>query len=125
MRGNQGMTQGMDEVWIGQMRKGVAEYCVLSVLARKEAYGYEILTEISGHASLALKESTLYLLLGRLQKEGFVAMRMQKSAKGPPRRYFRLTRTGGARLGEMRAFWAGFQADVAALTDVGRGQDDG
>lgn len=107
------------EGWIGQMRKGVAEFCVLAVLARGEAYGYEILTKISDHDSLALKESTLYLLLARLQKEGFVTMRMEKSAKGPPRRYFRLTDAGAARLADMGRFWAAFQADVNGVTAGG------
>ncbi len=97
------------------MKKGVAELCVLSVLRRREAYGYEILSEISRYPSLALKESTLYLLLGRLSKEGFVTARTAPSAKGPPRRYFRLTEAGAGRLAEMEAFWGGFSADVAAL----------
>ncbi|MGV6812496.1 MAG: PadR family transcriptional regulator [Brevirhabdus sp.] len=111
--------------WIGQMRKGVAEFCVLAVLARGEAYGYEILTKISDHDSLMLKESTLYLLLGRLQKEGFVTLRMEKSAKGPPRRYFRLTPSGKSRLADMRAFWAVFEADVDKVTGAQEGTGNG
>ncbi|MEL6643784.1 MAG: PadR family transcriptional regulator [Pseudomonadota bacterium] len=109
----------MQDGWIGQMRKGVAEFCVLSVLARGEAYGYEILTEISKHPSLSLKESTLYLMLARLEKEGFVRMRQVKSDKGPARRYFRLTETGETRLQDMGRFWADFAADVSVLTEKG------
>ena len=97
------------------MRKGVAEFCVLAVLAGREAYGYEILSEISKFDGLALRESSLYLLLGRLAKEGHVTARSVPSEKGPPRRYFRVTESGAARLKEMRAFWAGFARDVDSL----------
>lgn len=112
----------MQDGWIGQMRKGVAEFCVLSVLARKEAYGYEILMEISKRPSLSLKESTLYLMLARLEKEGFVTMRKVKSDKGPARRYFCLTDTGKTRLKDMARFWNDFAADVSVLTE-GEGKD--
>lgn len=111
----------MKDGWIGQMRKGVAEFCVLAVLARGEAYGYEILIEISKHPSLSLKESTLYLMLARLEKERFVRMRKVKSAKGPARRYFRLTETGETRLHDMDRFWKDFAADVSILTEGGSG----
>ncbi len=103
------------------MRKGIAELCVLAVLSKREAYGYEILSQIGEHPSLAVKESTLYLLLGRLLKEGFVTFRTEKSTKGPPRRYFRLTPEGQSRLDEMAAFWVDFDRDVSALvTDEGK-----
>lgn len=109
----------MKDGWIGQMRKGVAEFCVLAVLARGEAYGYEILSEISKNPSLSLKESTLYLMLARLEKEGFVRMRKVKSDKGPDRRYFRLSETGEARLQDMARFWRDFVADVSVVTEGG------
>lgn len=113
----------MQDGWVGQMRKGVAEFCVLSVLARGEAYGYELLVEISKQPSLALKESTLYLMLARLEKEGLVQMRKVKSTKGPARRYFRLTDKGETRLQGMDRFWTEFVADVSILTK--RGSKDG
>lgn len=113
----------MNEGWVAQMRKGIAELCVLAVLSGQEAYGYEIQNTISKRPSLAVKESTLYLLLGRLQKDGFVTCRTARSDKGPPRRYFRLTATGRDRLADMSAFWGGFSADVSQLVSKGGGQN--
>ncbi len=106
------------------MRKGIAELCVLAVLGRGEAYGYEIQSQIAKRPSLAVKESTLYLLLGRLLKDGYVTYRTEKSAMGPPRRYFSLTPAGQARLQEMSAFWGEFDRDVSALVS-GEGMIDG
>lgn len=103
------------------MRKGIAELCVLATLSGGEAYGYEIMTKISKYPSLTLKESTLYLLLGRLAKEGFVSTRTAPSAKGPPRRYFRLTDKGTARLSDMRTFWSGFATDVGKVLEADNG----
>ncbi|WP_299324540.1 PadR family transcriptional regulator [Parasphingopyxis sp.] len=101
--------------WTKQMRKGTAELCVLAILARRESYGYEILQQIRRQPSIALQESTLYLLLGRLLKDGLVSARMRKSGEGPPRRYFELTALGRERLADMSAFWHGFSADVSEL----------
>lgn len=101
-----------DDVWAGQMRKGVAEFCVLLLLGRKEAYGYEILSRLHDYPALSLKESSLYLLLARLKKENFVADRQVPSEKGPPRRYFRLTAKGRQRMNGMKVFWNTFSADV-------------
>lgn len=107
----------MSDAWVGQMRKGIAELCVLATLSGTEAYGYEILSKVQSHPSLALKESTLYLLLGRLKKEGHVSFRSQPSQKGPPRRYFKLTTSGRERLANMAAFWGGFSSDVDKLLE--------
>ncbi len=105
----------MSDAWMTQMRKGLAELVVLIVLSRGESYGYEILHQIRKHPSLALKEGSLYLLLGRLKKDGFVDIRKQPSDKGPPRRYFRLTPSGNARLADMSAYWSGLTLDVQNL----------
>ena len=102
----------MSDAWVGQMRKGIAELCVLATLSGTEAYGYEILSKVQKRPSLALKESTLYLLLGRLKKDGHVSFRTESSQKGPPRRYFKLTASGRERLANMAAFWRGFSEDV-------------
>ena len=113
----------MSDAWVGQMRKGIAELCVLATLSRNEAYGYEILSQVQQRPSLALKESTLYLLLGRLKKDGHVSFRSEPSQKGPPRRYFKLTASGQARLANMAAFWTGFSSDVDQML-MGSGVSD-
>jgi PadR family transcriptional regulator PadR len=91
--------------WISQIRKGLVELCVLAILSRGEAYGYSILRQLEEYPGLAFKESTLYLVLGRLKKEGLVSVRTGPSESGPPRRYFKLTASGKRRLQDMRHYW--------------------
>lgn len=62
----------MIDGWITQLRKGVLEYCVLLVLRRGESYGYEIVQALKRIEDLAVSESTVYPILGRLREEGFL-----------------------------------------------------
>lgn len=94
-----------DASWIAQMRKGCAEYCLLAALAGGEAYGYEILQRLSRYEPLTLGESTVYPLLSRLTREGFLTVQVRDSNSGPPRRYYRLTPAGRERLQGMHDYW--------------------
>ena len=100
-----GMLSKPDASWIAQMRKGCAEYCLLAALAGGEAYGYEILQRLSRYEPLTLGESTVYPLLSRLTREGFLTVQVRDSSSGPPRRYYRLTPEGRERLRGMHAYW--------------------
>src|SRR5438045_6405422 len=85
--------------WIVQMRKGLVELCVLSVLNDGgEAYGYQILQRLAEAETLAVSESTVYPVLARLAAEGFLKVRSAPSPAGPPRRHYRLTTAGQAHL---------------------------
>ncbi len=95
----------MIDGWITQLRKGVLEYCVLLTLRRGEGYGYEIVQALKRIEDLAVSESTVYPILGRLREEGFLRSRDVPSDAGPPRRYFALTPRGKVRLAEMNAYW--------------------
>lgn len=101
--------------WSGEMRKGVVELSVLALLDREPGYGYQIAQKLAQHPSLSMKESTLYLLLARLQKEGLVAVEMRVSERGPKRRYFSLNSDGRARLRGMASFWHEMKEDVGAV----------
>ncbi len=101
--------------WAGEMRKGVVELCVLALLDGEPAYGYQIAQRLEQHPSLSMKESTLYLLLARLQKEGLVTVEMKASERGPKRRYFSLNADGRARLNGMTSFWNEMRGDVSAV----------
>jgi PadR family transcriptional regulator PadR len=102
--------------WTAQLRKGVLEMGVLASLARGEAYGYEILRRLADRdGQLAITESTLYPLLARLAKERLIEGRAASSPAGPPRRYYRLTDRGRARLSEMAKEW---QALAHAINDL-------
>ena len=76
-----------------QMRKGVLEYCILSIIKRGEAYPGDIIEEMR-NAGLTLLEGTLYPLLNRLKNAGVLTYQWVESSSGPPRKYFRLTEKG-------------------------------
>ncbi len=105
--------------WSGEMRKGVVELCVLALIDSEPGYGYQIAQKLAEHPSLTMKESTLYLLLARLQKEGLVAVEMRASERGPKRRYFSLNTDGRARLSGMASFWNEMQDDVSSVLNMG------
>ncbi|OUM94126.1 MAG: PadR family transcriptional regulator [Thermobacillus sp. ZCTH02-B1] len=75
-----------------QFKKGVLELCVLSLIARKDRYGYELVELISRNIEIA--EGTIYPLLRRLTKEGLCTTYLAESMEGPPRKYYRLTPAG-------------------------------
>ena len=92
-------------VWLAQMRKGLVEPCVLAALRDGETYGYQILQRLGSAESLGISESTVYPVLARLAADGLVRVREAPSPAGPPRRYYRITWLGEARLAEMTASW--------------------
>lgn len=93
-----------------QLKKGVLEMVVLSKIAHKDSYGYDIYQEIS--MNMAISESTIYPILRKLTKEGLTETYLRESSEGPPRKYFRVTRKGKARLHELKMDWAKFQRIV-------------
>jgi PadR family transcriptional regulator PadR len=87
-----------------QMRKGVLEYCILSIINRQEVYTSDIL-EALRQANLLVVEGTLYPLLSRLQNNGLLKYRWQESTDGPPRKYFTLTDEGEQLLASLNDEW--------------------
>lgn len=87
-----------------QMRKGVLEYCILSVLKDQEAYPSDILAELK-EAKLLVVEGTIYPLLMRLKNAGVLTYRWEESKSGPPRKYYRLTDEGRSFLSELDDTW--------------------
>ncbi|MDD7083623.1 MAG: PadR family transcriptional regulator [Bacteroidales bacterium] len=87
-----------------QMRKGVLEYCILCILARKEAYASAIIEELKT-ANMIVVEGTLYPLLIREKNQGYLTYRWEESPQGPPRKYYVITEKGKALLQEMDAAW--------------------
>jgi PadR family transcriptional regulator, regulatory protein PadR len=77
--------------WVTQLRKGLVELCILAVLKKGEAYGYQIVEKLRTHRGLEFTESTVYPVLSRLAKEGLLDVRTEASPSGPPRRYYRMT----------------------------------
>jgi len=87
-----------------QMRKGVLEYCILSILDKKEAYASSILEELKG-ANMIVVEGTLYPLLIRQKNQGLLSYRWEESTQGPPRKYYCITDKGRSQLRDMDTAW--------------------
>lgn len=87
-----------------QMRKGVLEFCILSILSSKEAYPSEIIDKLK-EGKLIVVEGTLYPLLTRLKNAGLLKYRWEESKSGPPRKYYELTAVGVEFLKELESTW--------------------
>ena len=87
-----------------QMKKGVLEYCILSIISRKDCYVSEIIHELK-EAKMIVVEGTLYPLLTRQKNAGLLSYRWEESRQGPPRKYYTLTNEGKKYLDEMDASW--------------------
>ncbi len=88
-----------------QMRKGVLEFCILSILSSKEAYPSEIIDKLK-EGKLIVVEGTLYPLLTRLKNAGLLKYRWEESKSGPPRKYYELTTVGNEFLKELESTWS-------------------
>jgi len=87
-----------------QMRKGVLEYCILSILKNGDAYTSEILSTLKG-AEMIVVEGTIYPLLTRLKNTGLLTYRWEESTSGPPRKCYVITENGGMFLKELDKNW--------------------
>lgn len=86
------------------MRKGVLEYCILSVLDRKESYASSLIEELKA-ANMIVVEGTIYPLLIRLKNQGVLSYRWEESTQGPPRKYYCITDKGRMMLLQMDKEW--------------------
>jgi PadR family transcriptional regulator PadR len=87
-----------------QMRKGILEYCILSVLSRNSCYASDIIKELK-EAEVIVVEGTLYPLLTRQKNAGLLSYRWEESVQGPPRKYYELTDEGKKYLAELDKSW--------------------
>ncbi len=98
-----------------QMRKGILEFCILSILKDGEAYTSDILESLK-EAKMIVVEGTIYPLLTRLKNAGLLDYRWEESTSGPPRKYYELTDKGIAFLIELNTTWHELQKAVNKLT---------
>lgn len=87
-----------------QMRKGILEYCILSVLSRNSCYASDIIRELK-EAEVIVVEGTLYPLLTRQKNAGLLSYRWEESQQGPPRKYYELTEAGRKYLNDLDKSW--------------------
>jgi PadR family transcriptional regulator PadR len=100
-----------------QMRKGVLELCILSIVSQKDAYASDIIEKLK-KARMIVVEGTLYPLLTRLKNEGLLSYRWEESTQGPPRKYYRITDEGQLVLDRMALSWKELVDAVDTLRSV-------
>jgi len=100
-----------------ELKRGSLELIVLHLLDPGEAYGYEIVTKLTtqSNGALGVTDGTLYPVLYRLERAGFVAVRWDTPERGVPRKYYRLTKGGREELGRLKVEWNAFTSAMAKL----------
>jgi PadR family transcriptional regulator, regulatory protein PadR len=117
-----GMVLGEARKPFTELRRGVAEYCVLAVLRDEESYAFDIVRVLAQAGGLVTSEGTIYPLLARLRRDNLVTTSWRESDAGPPRRYYLITREGLAALEAFVADWTSFRDAVdAVLTGYNKG----
>ena len=91
--------------WSTQLRKGMLEHCILNAIKGSSLYGYDIVRKLRHIPSLVISEGTIYPILSRLKREGFVQTTIKESSEGPPRKYYELTNKGKRTLQKMNDYW--------------------
>jgi PadR family transcriptional regulator PadR len=100
-----------------ELKRGSLELIVLHLLESREAYGYEIATKLASqtNGALGVTDGTLYPVLYRLERAGFVAVRWETPERGVPRKYYRLTESGRDEFARLKHEWNAFASAMAKL----------
>ena len=100
-----------------ELKRGALELIVLHLLAPGEAYGYEIVAKLTAetNGTLAITDGTLYPVLYRLERAGFVSVRWETPQRGVPRKYYQLTDTGRDELVRLKREWTSFAGSMSKL----------
>jgi PadR family transcriptional regulator PadR len=97
-----------------QMRKGILEYCILSILSRGDSYAPQIIAELKD-ADMIVVEGTLYPLLARQKNQGLLSYRWEESPQGPPRKYYMITDRGRDVLDELDGVWSEMVSQIRII----------
>jgi PadR family transcriptional regulator PadR len=100
-----------------QMRKGVLEYCILSILEHGDAYSSDLIIRLK-KAKIIVVEGTLYPLLTRLKNQEYLSYRWEESKQGPPRKYYTITEKGKIVLAELESAWNELVNGIANLKNI-------
>lgn len=92
---------------MSQMLKGLLEGCLLAIIEKGETYGYEMSEKLQAYGFTMVSEGSIYPVLLRMKKEGWVKT-VQKSlpSGGPKRKYYVLTEDGKQELNAFRMRWS-------------------
>lgn len=102
-----------------QMRKGILEFCILSLINEREMYVSDLIEELK-KGQLDVVEGTLYPLLTRLKNGEFLSYRWEESTGGPPRKYYQVTEKGKIFLSELQNTWTELTISVNQITKTNK-----
>ena len=97
-----------------QMKKGILELVILSIISKKEAYASDIIYHLK-QAKLLVVEGTLYPLLTRLKNDGLLEYRWEESKSGPPRKYYKITELGKNTFKQLLDGWTEMSLSIQSL----------
>ena len=106
---------------ITELLKGVLEGCVLEIISRGETYGYEITRQLHRLGFSDVAEGTVYTILLRLEKSGWVTISKKPSDKGPMRKFFTLNEAGALELLRFCQKWEFISTTLKKLKEEGIG----
>lgn len=98
-----------------QLLRGALDMCLLALLAREPAHGYELVRRVEAAGFDGVGYGTVYPLLTRMRRLGLVADELQASPSGPARKVYALTDAGRSRLHAWQRQWIRFVAVVDAV----------
>ena len=108
------------EDWKSQIKRGTLEYCIMLMMEQRPRYGYEIISELEKYPMLAAKESTIYPLLRRLLKEGYLTSTWKETTEGlPPRKYYTITDSGKCYQQELSREWNRYKTIIDDIVKGG------
>ncbi|MNW58754.1 lineage-specific thermal regulator protein [compost metagenome] len=107
-----------------QMLKGTLENCILKVISKQETYGYEISQQLQEYGFTDIAEGTIYPLLLRLEKNGYITAEYRDSTLGPKRKYFSITPAGEKELETFIANWRELECAVNQVFHIGGKEDE-
>lgn len=98
-----------------QMIKGVLEVCVLSIIAKKENYGYEIINELKNFGLQNVSKGSVYPILLKSETNNWIKGEFRPSDKGPKVKYYEITEEGRNKLKENKFKWEEFKLMIDNL----------
>jgi len=102
-----------------QLLKGVLDMCLLALIAEEPSYGYEMVDKLQHKGLELVSEGSIYPLLSRLQKKGYIEGYFVESTGGPPRKYYRIAKDGRSQLTEWSTEWHRLSTGVEEVLDGG------
>lgn len=109
----------MNEEWLSQIKRGTLEYVIMMLVKNNDRYGYDLIQTLDDYPMLKAKESTIYPLLRRLLKNGYLESYWQNMEDGiPARKYYRITENGISYLKQLNDDW---DMLVESISELRRG----